>query len=140
MRLSGRWMAAAAGLLLACSSPAEIELSGDVAVELDAFSGLPNPVWTLTPPEADELARRLRDLPAADGPLDPPEGLGYRGFWIRQTAGGAPATPALLVHGGVVRIVPPTGPGELRRDVHGVEAWLVGQARKRGYGGVFDDR
>jgi hypothetical protein len=136
MRVRGR-LAWAAALLLACSPAPEYALSGEVAVELDAFSGRPDPTWTLTPPEVRELARRLRDLPSTDGPLAPPGRLGYRGFWIRPAQIGTEPAARLHVHDGLVLIVPPRGPNTLRRDVHGVEAWLVAQASRRGYARVI---
>ena len=124
---------AAAALLLACSSASRAPLSGDVTVELDAFSGRPNPSWTLAPAEAKEFARRLRDLPAAEGSRAAPERLGYRGFWIHA---GQPAT-RILVHDGLVVTIAPGGASTLRSDARGAEAWLVAQATRRGYGGVF---
>jgi hypothetical protein len=60
-----------------------------ITIELDVFSGRPNPTWTLTPVQAQELLRVL-DAIRRDGrkrlPCEPP-GLGYRGFHVR-TAGG----------------------------------------------------
>ena len=49
-------------------------------VELDVFSGRPNPRWELDEPAADELRWLMRRLTAtAVTPPEPP-GLGYRGF------------------------------------------------------------
>jgi len=54
-------------------------------VELDAFSGRPNPHWELTGREATEFAARLRKLaPSAVAPMS--DGLGYRGFIVRGSA------------------------------------------------------
>lgn len=53
-------------------------------VEVDMFSGRPNPHWELTVPEAREFARRFQSLsthPAA-GAVN--EGLGYRGLIVRE--------------------------------------------------------
>lgn len=60
----------------------------EVTVELDIFSGRPNPSWTLAPPERDRLLRelRLRTREVA-APRSLP-GLGYRGFVLRIAAGG----------------------------------------------------
>jgi len=68
-------------------------------VELDAYSGRPNPRWQLTESEAAELARLIADLepaPRASSP-DPP-GLGYRGFRLEGSAG-----EAYWVYRGLVR-------------------------------------
>jgi hypothetical protein len=49
-------------------------------VELDIFSGRPNPRWQLDEPSGRRLAELHHGLrPAVERPPDPP-GLGYRGF------------------------------------------------------------
>jgi hypothetical protein len=53
-------------------------------IELDIFSGRPNPHWDLTAQEAAEFTRLLADLEARDDVLAPPDGLGYRGFRVLQ--------------------------------------------------------
>ena len=55
-------------------------------VELDIFSGRPNPVWRLDESAAGEMRRRLAALsPSTAGAADPP-GLGYRGFACTDAA------------------------------------------------------
>ena len=49
-------------------------------VELDLFSGRPNPTWELTHVESDEILRLLSSLPETTGDRAPEEGLGYRGI------------------------------------------------------------
>ena len=121
-------------LLAACVTSTDVHVEGGVTVELDAFSGLPNPTWTLTAAQHAELERRLRDLPSARDARLPEGGLGYRGF--RLTAAGEDgAGRQIYVTSGLVQI----GEAEalLYRDVHGLEAWLREQARVRGYGGAL---
>ena len=66
-------------------------------VELDIFSGRPNPRWTLTATEEAELLQRLLDRVVPIAPMTITDGkLGYRGFLIRAT--GATAT-ALATRG-----------------------------------------
>jgi hypothetical protein len=122
-------------LLSACGSAIDVELPSDVVVELDAFSGLPNPTWTLTAEEAAEAERRLRDLPVAAGARMPDAVLGYRGFRLRE-GGASPGTGRrIYVAAGLVQIEGQDQP--LYRDAHGLEAWLQEQARRKGYGGVL---
>ena len=60
-------------------------------VELDIFSGRPNPRWTLSPAEEAELIQRLLDRAVPLAPMTISDGkLGYRGFLVRAT--GATAT------------------------------------------------
>src|SRR5258708_4345888 len=59
----------------------QVNDQSEVRVELDIFSGRPNPSWMLAPPERDELLRALsaakREAAARELP-----GLGYRGFAV----------------------------------------------------------
>ncbi len=55
-------------------------------VEVDVFSGRPNPAWEIGPDEARMLAERLAALPAAP-PSPEPDGLGYRGVVVRGLPG-----------------------------------------------------
>ena len=126
-----------AALLLACSSPEDDARPRVFTVELDVFSGRQNPTWTLTREESKELARRLRDLPPAEGSLAPPGHLGYRGFWITAATDGQWPEPRLHVHDGVVLIVRPAGLSALHEDIRGAEKWLIALASERGYAGVF---
>jgi hypothetical protein len=102
-----------------------------LAVEVDLFSGRPNPGWVLSPPEAAELLARLRAL-APGGEPPPAPGLGYRGFLVHR-AGPAGARPWLRVRAGAVQAVDGSRPA-LFRDTAGVEAWLREQAERRGMG------
>jgi hypothetical protein len=58
-----------------------------VLVELDVFSGRPNPRWELDEPSSQQLIQMQRSLtPTRQAPVEPP-GLGYRGF-VYSDAGG----------------------------------------------------
>lgn len=89
-----------------------------VAVELDLFSGRPNPRVVLSGEEAKELLRRLEALPRA--PLaefpDRP-GLGYRGIRLR----GGSIAPA-VIYGGLVR---QQGAGARTDPGRTLERWLL---------------
>jgi hypothetical protein len=55
-------------------------------VELDVFSGLPNPQWEMPPDRADQLPRELAALPPTARAPSPPD-LGYRGVHLFDGAG-----------------------------------------------------
>jgi hypothetical protein len=84
---------AAGALLELAAGPADASpatwrssMAAQVEVELDIFSGMPNPTWVLSDAEAASFARRLARLPRASA-AEPPGHLGYRGFIVRTTAG-----------------------------------------------------
>ena len=122
----------ACGLLvgmLSCRSMHSEDLR--MRVEIDVYSGRPNPEFQLSEPLSRELARMLQDLPASDHAA-PEGGLGYRGFVISETAGsGLPAR--LRVFDGFV-INEDAQPAKTFVDSKGAEAWLKQQARQAGYG------
>ena len=55
-------------------------------VELDIFSGRPNPVWGLTGAQIDEMGEIVRTLPLATEEPPAQPGLGYRGFIVTDDA------------------------------------------------------
>jgi len=55
-------------------------------VEIDLFSGRPNPAWTLDGGEAHGLRAILADLSQTSRRPPEPPGLGYRGFQVTDGA------------------------------------------------------
>lgn len=96
-----------------------------VEVELDIFSGMPNPTWVLTEVEADSLAQRLAQLPETSaGEL--PGHLGYRGFIVRVTEGAR--TQEIRIWAGAVHV----SNGATRRAAdqdRALEWWLLRSGR-----------
>jgi hypothetical protein len=71
-------------------------------VELDVFSGRPNPRWELDEPSAKVLRQLLRRLPiTADSPPEP-AGLGYRGFVFTDDSGPSRAYKGYVIRTDVV--------------------------------------
>ena len=107
-----------------------------VSVELDAFSGRPNPQWTLSENESASLLESLRDLPPA-GPHASPDQLGFRGFVVHnlQRAGGLPGR--MRVWSGFVGYEDEAGP-PVFLDAHGCLRTLIEQAKRRGYGAIVE--
>lgn len=54
-------------------------------VELDEFSGVPNPEVDLLSHEAREFRNKLRTLPRREQAGSPKQGLGYRGLVVKNT-------------------------------------------------------
>jgi hypothetical protein len=65
------------------------------AIELDIFSGRPNPRWTLDPAEDREFLTRLRDRAVPMAPIGSGHRLGYRGFVVRADGATAEALTAM---------------------------------------------
>ena len=61
-------------------------MSARVEVELDIFSGNPNPTWILSDSEGVFFLKRLAMLPKASA-KELSTNLGYRGFIVRVTNG-----------------------------------------------------
>ena len=93
-----------------------------VEVELDIFSGMPNPSWVLTAAEADAFEERLAGLPpSASRSLSGQ--LGYRGFIVQMTS--AAATRLVHVQTGTVQISHVAKTAHFSDDARGLERWLL---------------
>jgi hypothetical protein len=120
------------------SEPATNAGPSDVTVELDAYSGLPNPVWTLSAVDSRELADRLRRLPEQSRSAPPVQSLGYRGFRVRNPGGDGGIPEQVDISGGlIVEVVDDRRRGRTLRDDAGIERWLIEMARQKGYEEVF---
>jgi hypothetical protein len=106
-----------------------------VEVMLDVFSGRPNPRWTLSDEQVNDLQARLRALPEAR-PIVPP-GLGYRGFIVTNPAHD-PRLPSQIRAFASVITITNAQATSYYQDVNNIEGWLISQARERGYGDVID--
>src|SRR5688572_17801214 len=137
-RLKSFLLSLGIGLLassVSCGGPSGAEVGpSDVTVELDAFSGRPNPEWTLSSAEAAELAALLRGLPALSDSTPPEAPLGYRGFWVRNPGGeqGIPER-SYVSREGIVQVFDDDQRWRGFDGAEGVEAWLIELARERGF-------
>jgi hypothetical protein len=107
-------------------------VNGEIRVELDVFSGRPNPAWTLAPAEARELAamiQRLRPIATRRAAI---AGLGYRGFIVARIGTNGAARAWLRIGGGVVEVTEGATSSACADDGQ-VEGWLLDQARAHGY-------
>lgn len=97
-----------------------------ITVEVDLYSGRPNPVVGLSTTQAAELERRIGMLPAAAGDAAIQDALGYRG--LRITAENA-GFREVVVSNGVVEIRDRAGRASRKADPRrALERWLVDAA------------
>ncbi|MFD4657746.1 hypothetical protein ACFWP2_19195 [Kitasatospora sp. NPDC058444] len=97
-----------------------------MVVEVDLYSGRPNPRFPLRPATADELTHRIAALAPAAGDAKPYDGLGYRG--LRVLPGPHDTSPAITVSAGLVTLHAPDGsPRRLHDPGRALERWLLAQ-------------
>src|SRR5437588_2052835 len=106
-----------------------------VEVELDVFSGRPNPRWVLAAEQAEKLLADLADRAPAD-PQEVP-GLGYRGFVLNNLGQDRRIPHRLRVYDGVVTIIE-RDRETYEQDRHGVERALLEYAERLGYGELIE--
>jgi hypothetical protein len=128
-------LAALASLSCGASSPSSVPTHGrptasqggeliatTVVVELDIFSGRPNPTWTLSDTDRAHLLEQLARLPAASA-AEFDTNLGYRGFIVRMA--NAAETSVVRIQRGKVDV------SAAGRDLYssdpkrGMERWLL---------------
>jgi hypothetical protein len=100
------------------------ESTAFLEVELDVFSGRPNPRWVVPEVERDSLLNMIASLSKAPGPM-PATGLGYRGFILRD------GSREILVFRQLVRVRRGSDE-EIYRDTVGLEQRLAHDAEGRG--------
>lgn len=93
-----------------------------VEVELDIFSGMPNPTWVLTNAEADHFMKRLAALPRTSA-TELSGNLGYRGFIVQVTQGAN--TQLVHIQRGVVHISPGATKIHGKDEDRELERWLL---------------
>lgn len=104
-------------------------------VEMDVFSGRPNPTWSLSEEQVVELLKAFHDLPPADK-FSQETGLGYRGFLILNPDRAGTLAPHIRIYGGIVTMT--DDHEQFYRDVHGLEHRLLLQASHQGYKAIVD--
>jgi len=104
-------------------------------VELDVYSGRPNPTWSLSAGQIAELLEALQELPPADK-LTGENALGYRGFLLSNPDRMGGLAPHIRIYGGVVTM--DNGQVKLYRDIHNLEHQLLLQASQHGYDAIVD--
>ncbi|MBM2618548.1 hypothetical protein JIG36_23615 [Actinoplanes sp. LDG1-06] len=97
-------------------------------LEVDLYSGRPNPVADVGADVADELLRRVAALQPAPSSSASSDRLGYRG--LRATAFAAPGAPAeVFVSDGTVTVREAGGEERRLADPdRALERWLIGAA------------
>jgi hypothetical protein len=95
-------------------------------VELDVFSGMPNPTWALTNGEAERFAQHLAELPRTS-PRGLSGHLGYRGFIVRCTRG--PDRQLIHIQNGGVHVAERDTEVHLRDTDRALERWLLHTGR-----------
>jgi hypothetical protein len=122
---------AATILMVTCCARIAYKKGAGMEVELDAFSGRPNPQWNLPPDKASELLSRIGSLPETKVVrLEP--ALGYRGFLLRE------GDRSIRVYGGIIQIQE-KGITRTHLDTAGLERELATDASRRGYETVVRD-
>jgi hypothetical protein len=71
-------------------------------IELDAFSGRPNPRWEPTGDQTANFLARFHALKPSPGSHAPPDSLGYRGFVVTANGGTVGGYDEVRIYRGLV--------------------------------------
>lgn len=109
-------------------------MSACCEVELDIFSGMPNPTWTLTTAEADTFLKQVDALPPTSG-KQLSGNLGYRGFIVQCTKGAE--MQIIRIQTGIVHISKGATVAYALDENRQLERWLLNTARRHLKNEVF---
>jgi hypothetical protein len=107
-----------------------------ISVQMDVFSGRPNPSWQPDPSESGEILKKLSLLTRVDKSSAVfPDDLGYRGFVISvRDKDSTTATPTVYrVYNGFV-----LKNGDVFSDNGLLEKQLIKQAASEGFGDLIE--
>jgi len=97
-----------------------------ITVEVDIFSGMPNPEWTLSEASATMLMAKLSGMPKTTvGPRS--TNLGYRGLVVRIAGEGE---RTLFIHKGLIESRQGDSSTFLLDKDRAVEGWLIRSGRE----------
>jgi len=98
-------------------------------IELDIFSGIPNPTWMLTFSEASDLTSRISRLDPTEETGQRPENLGYRGFIVQTIAASSAAVQTIRAYHGIVEVVDSIKTAYYLDPQRQIELWLLATAK-----------
>jgi hypothetical protein len=101
----------------------------DLQVELDVFSGVPNPTWRLTPEEISLLTLKIGGLTQTSQSVERPDTLGYRGFNVVISGAQTNIVQTIRAYHGVVEVADAQGVITYLDPQRTVELWLLASAK-----------
>jgi hypothetical protein len=105
------------------------ESKDEMVVQIDLYSGRPNPRWSLDEAQSAELIRRLDAMPEVDKG-EPAQGLGYRGVIVTMQDGASGRPVTIIVSAGIVLERFYNGTERRRRDLgRSLESWIINTGR-----------
>jgi hypothetical protein len=105
-------------------------------VDIEIFSGRPNPSWTLTAKESADFLALLRKLPKSKaGPI--PDGLGYRGLKVSGLHDTVPGASTITVYNGVA-VIRNTIEESHEDKGRALERWLLQTGKTRIDKNIFE--
>jgi len=117
------------GFTVITAVPGPIEIQGNqvskTGVELDVFSGRPNPTWTLEPALASDLLDRIARLHSTIQAVECPQNLGYRGFIVQYLDAGSNVIQTVRACGGIIEVTNATGSMYYVDPQKQIELWLL---------------
>jgi len=101
-----------------------------MTVELDVFSGQPNPSWTLTEDAILNIEQKMKNLPEiAETSGFENDALGFRGFILTVKNSVQKKDTKLRVYKGHIFF----DTGKSFQDIQGIEQLLIQQAKDHGF-------
>jgi hypothetical protein len=114
-------------VMAASASCRRAEFSGvmPMQVEVDVYSGRPNPRWDLSAQQAGEFLKMVRALPKAEHDSALNEGLGYRGLKVTGSALSQEGYKEIVISNGIVAVREESGSQQLTDKDRALERWLL---------------
>jgi hypothetical protein len=94
-------------------------------VEVDVYSGRPNPRWDLSRQQTEEFLKKLRALPKREGDGALKDGLGYRGLKVKSRQSSREGDTEIVISNGIVAARDESKSQQFTDQNRALERWLL---------------
>lgn len=99
--------------------------AGTIQVEVDVYSGRPNPRWNLSTEQAAEFLKMVQALPKRESDSALFEGLGYRGLKVTGSGLSQDGDTEIVISRGIVIMKEENRSQQFTDKGRAVERWLL---------------
>lgn len=96
-----------------------------IQVEVDVYSGRPNPRWNLSAQQAEEFFKLVLALPKRERDSALAEGLGYRGLKVTGSRLGRKGYTEIVISRGIVMMKEESNSQQFTDKGRALEHWLL---------------
>ena len=117
---------------------ANLSQASPLQVEVDVYSGRPNPRWNLSAQQTEEFLKMVRALPERERESALNQNLGYRGLKVKGSHLDKDGCKEIVIGNGIVVVQEENNSQQLTDKDRAVERWLLWTGKGKLETGLYD--